>query len=139
MKMETTASMIRATKAAKISILRNGVRENLNFGTMKRVAEASALLQIEAPSSTSLRLTRGRKVLAEIPVESVNEASSLWSAYRDARGFGMSTAPRAEIVVNGTVRGYVAYNGKVFEGTERNWKPGAVAIFDPYASAEVAQ
>lgn len=35
---------------------------------------------------------------------------------------------------NGQHEGYVSYNGKVWLGTPRDWKPGSQPIFDPYAA-----
>lgn len=46
---------------------------------------------------------------------------------------GASTVPSCHIVTNdGTIVGYVSYNGKVWAGDPRNWQSGAAALFDPY-------
>lgn len=81
----------------------------------------------------TLRVTRGRSV-KEHPIATVNEASEWWCRYRDEHNVGVSRSPRVEIVVNGVVRGRVAYNGKVFAGDK--WQSGAVPVFDPYAASE---
>jgi hypothetical protein len=79
-----------------------------------------------------LRVTRGRSV-KEAAVATVNEASAWWCQYRDERGLAASTAPRVELVVAGEVRGHVSYNGKVWEGSARDWEPGRRPLFDPFA------
>lgn len=79
-----------------------------------------------------LRMTRG-KAVKEQPVATLNEASAIWSAYRDQKGLRSSSAPRVDIVVEGEPRAYVSYNGKVYEGRPEGWKSGVKPLFDPYA------
>ena len=81
------------------------------------------------PPAMVLRVTRGRKVV-EHQIQTLNEASAWWCAYRDEHGYRSSTMPRVEIVVDGKPRAYVSFNGNVFEGTERGWKPGQRPLFD---------
>lgn len=125
--MATKEQML-ATADVQIRILRAGVVENLMRGTMARAREAATLLAERIGSRTILRLSRGSKVLIDIPVDTVNEASAIWSAYRDARGFGASTAPRADLMVDGVKRGHVSYNGRVWEG---EYRPGTLPVYDP--------
>jgi hypothetical protein len=83
-----------------------------------------------ASNMMTLRVTRGKRV-SEVPVATVNAASAWWCSYRDSHNLSSSRSPRVEIVVAGEVRGYVSYNGKVWEGLADNWKVGAVPVFSP--------
>lgn len=132
-----TNSMIRSTADARLALLRAGIRENLARGTMARVRDAADVLAREAAHPMTLVLVKGRKVLASIPVETINDASALWGIYRDARPMASpSSLAQAEVFVDGAPRGYVAWNGKVYAGSRRGWKSGDAPIYDPSVAAE---
>lgn len=67
---------------------------------------------------TTLTLTYGEK---SIPVASIEEASALYSADRDASGLGASRWPMGEIVGSDGLRLFVSYNGRVWAKNPCAW------------------
>lgn len=56
------------------------------------------------------------------------QASQIYCLARDISGEGSSTFPTGKIIgVDGPH--YISYNGKVWKGTPKNWKPGDVPVF----------
>jgi hypothetical protein len=70
------------------------------------------------------------------PVETLKQASDMYSVARDAYGEGASKTPDAAIVTaNGRAIARISYNGKVWPAEE--WKPEQKPLYDPYAPAPV--
>lgn len=69
------------------------------------------------------------------PVASIQDASHKFSAVRDRMGVGGSGMPPAVIVGGGGEPRYrISYNGKVWASDGRDWQPGDVPVFNPYAA-----
>ncbi|WP_193188837.1 hypothetical protein [Nisaea sediminum] len=68
-------------------------------------------------------------------VASLSEASEKFCAVRDRMGVGASEMPPALLVnERGEMRFSISYNGKVWPHGPRDWKPGSVPAYDPYAN-----
>lgn len=67
----------------------------------------------------------------DYPVSSPREASQKVSAVIDQMGIGNSKYPGATLHRGNEQIGYVAYNGRVFEGRSEEWKPGTRTLYDP--------
>lgn len=70
-----------------------------------------------------------------IPVADYAEASVKCRAYIDARGLGNSAWSGGLLLMDGDPAGHVSYNGRVWPGLARDWKPGIQPIYDPYAKS----
>jgi hypothetical protein len=76
----------------------------------------------------TLFLEIGRK---RVQVASFEEASRMFCAVRNRAGTGASRTPPAKIVDEAGKRiGYVAYNGRVFEGTPQAWTSSTRLLYD---------
>lgn len=69
------------------------------------------------------------------PVASLRDASERFCAARDGLGIGSTALFRAVgnvILLDADRRtvGYVSYNGRVWSGSPRDWKPGSVPLYD---------
>jgi len=66
------------------------------------------------------------------PVASIKEASEAYRAAIDALGIGGSQTPSCTILDgSGAPWGHVSYNGRVWLGDGRDWKPGQRPVYDP--------
>ena len=71
------------------------------------------------------------------PVASLEEASRKFSQARDAAvqagGGGASTVGKPPLIrdQSGRVIGNIAYNGRIFSGEPKDWKPGVQSLYDP--------
>lgn len=65
-----------------------------------------------------------------VPVQTIDEARSLWIALRDAEGLGSSDVVRGcgEYMEDGRVVAHVSYNGRMWQGAARAWNPSTVEI-----------
>ena len=72
--------------------------------------------------ATTLTLAIGKRRYA---VATLEDASRMFCAARDKSGFGNSKINNPLIYrPDGTLLGYVSYNGRVWPGHPREWKPG---------------
>lgn len=67
----------------------------------------------------------------ELPIVTLNQASAAYRAFLDSGGLGSSEAGCCLIRQAGKVVAHVSYNGKVWAGTERDWKAGTEPLFVP--------
>lgn len=60
------------------------------------------------------------------------DASNAWCAFRDKSGLGASEMPGVPEIVDaqGRAVGYISYNGRVWPGDPREWKPGVQPLYD---------
>ena len=92
------------------------------------------------PRKRSAALIQKPEYLVEIlgrrfPVAGMLEASRFVSEVRDRSGAGASEmGGQFPIYENGTIIGYVSYNGKVWRGHPDDWK-NAELMYDPYAGS----
>lgn len=73
-----------------------------------------------------------------VRVTDLAEASAVYCAARDKSGAGQRIFPRGEIKAEtGETVAYISYNGRVWrdDPCARDWKPGATALYNPYAEA----
>jgi hypothetical protein len=92
-------------------------------------------MELTAQPKMILRVKKGRKA-TDYPIETLNQASEIQKRFFNEmleRGEDSSSLPTLLIFVDGKARGYVSQNGKVWEGSPREWKPGQKPLFDPYA------
>jgi hypothetical protein len=85
-------------------------------------------------------LTTAGKLFVQIgnrrfEVGSLQEASEKFCHARDQYGEGASKTPRA-IIVDGAGKqiGHIAYNGRIFPGRSRDWKPDTKPLLDNRAA-----
>lgn len=79
--------------------------------------------------TTGLIMKIGRRAYA---VESLAQASDLFCAARDKSGMGASKTPTPLLFnADGSVVGYVSYNGRVWPGHPRHWNPDAKPLHSP--------
>ncbi|HTR86214.1 MAG TPA: hypothetical protein VMI56_17150 [Reyranella sp.] len=74
-----------------------------------------------------LAIRVGRK---SYPVADYAEASRMVEAARDRSGVGVSHFPDALIFEGDALVAHVSYNGRVWAGHPRAWKPGDAPLFD---------
>lgn len=66
------------------------------------------------------------------PVKCWRDVSEAYRRTIDALGLGVSHTPRCDILdSSGQVVAHVAYNGKVFCGSYRDWIPGSQPLYEP--------
>lgn len=85
------------------------------------------------PTTTPLFLRYGTK---SVPVASIEEASRLYCAARDASGEGASTWPTGLLTGPDGEEFFISFNGKVWadDPCRRDWRPGARPVFCPYSA-----
>ena len=72
-----------------------------------------------------------------VDVDSFADASRVWIEFADSANFGAGfrgsdmTRDCGQIYQNGCAVAYVSYNGRVWQGRAKDWKPGQLPIFDP--------
>ena len=71
-----------------------------------------------------MKLTIGKRLSAD--VSGIAAASALYCRTRDQSGEGNSTFPTGKIPGH-----YISYNGRVWAGKPRDWKPGDVPVYSP--------
>lgn len=65
------------------------------------------------------------------PVASLREASEKWVEFCDRTGAGVSELPTAHVLDStGSRIGYIAYNGRIFEGRPENWTMDTRLLYD---------
>lgn len=92
--------------------------------------------EAKAPAAEPKEIARPLTVRVagrDYPVASLQEASEKVRAVIDQMGIGSRDYPGATLHRGNEQVGYVAYNGRVFEGRAEDWKVGRPAIYDPYA------
>lgn len=83
---------------------------------------------------TSLHLQIPARAI--LPVDSIEQASRIYSDQREASGEGGSTFPTGLIFdETGSVTHHVSYNGKVWLGQSRDWTAETELAFNPFESA----
>ena len=83
----------------------------------------------DLPAVTAATMTIGRR---SYPVASLAEASAMFIAARDRAGTGGRDTPTPLLFDReGRQIAYVSYNGRVWAGTPRDWKPGHRPLVDP--------
>lgn len=75
----------------------------------------------------TMELRLGRKTY---PVADYAEASRIVCNERDRRGVGASRFPDALIYEGDNLIGYVSYNGRVWAGNPRLWRPGHQPLYE---------
>lgn len=80
--------------------------------------------------SAALSIRVGRKTYA---IPDLAAASRLVCEARDRSGARSSRFTPPLIFDGGRLVGHVSYNGRVWAGEPRDWKPGAVPLFDNVA------
>lgn len=63
-----------------------------------------------------------------IEVRDFEEASEVYCRLRDESGEGGSSFPAGRLPGH-----YISYNGRIWKGSPRAWKPGDRPAFDPFA------
>ena len=74
-----------------------------------------------------LRFGKGKRMMI-VPVETLNQASSVWSRFIVTNNYGASDGYSASIYVDGVKRARLSYNGKVFD-------LAGVMVYNPYEVA----
>jgi hypothetical protein len=88
---------------------------------MKMAAAKNALTE-------TLTLVVGKR---RYSVASIEDASRMFCAARDKSGFGASkTATPLIYRADGGLIGYISYNGRVWSGHPRDWKPGTKPLHE---------
>ena len=93
----------------------------------------------ERPTEEMAAHVPGQKLFLDIagrrfPVDSLEDASRKFLKVSAAYGEGASQTPSPLIVDSqGKTVGYVAYNGRVFEGTPQTWTPESKILYDSRA------
>lgn len=74
-----------------------------------------------------------------IPFSTLNEVCIAYRMFITQQDVGASGAGQC-LIYDGAGKqvAYVSFNGKVWEGHPKNWKPGMTPIFNPYAEAVCA-
>jgi hypothetical protein len=86
-------------------------------------ASAKWTIRLLVGEATAFTMVIGRRRYA---VASLTEASSKFCAARDKVGAGASQTPTPMLyAADGKLVGYISYNGRVWAGHPRDWKPGA--------------
>ncbi len=96
-------------------------------------AATAVAVRTETTPAAPLTLRVGSRTY---PVESVEDASRIFVAARDKFGEGASNTPTPLLVRDGKVIGYVSYNGRVWAGDPKAWKPDDEPIYDPLPPPE---
>ena len=61
---------------------------------------------------------------------SLAECSDAYSRVRDALGLGASSLRSAPLFLDGIQVGHIAYNGRIFVGTAKDWTPTTPLLYD---------
>lgn len=78
-----------------------------------------------------IEITRGKLV----DVDTLAQASQACRTFIEKAGIGNSRWTGGTLYVNDQPIGYVSYNGRVWSGDRKAWKPGATPIYDPRAAS----
>ncbi len=71
------------------------------------------------------------------PFAGYAETSAAYRQTIDSLGLGASDAPSCDLLAaDGTLFGHVSYNGRVWRGTARDWKPGIKPLYCPYGGEQ---
>lgn len=84
----------------------------------------------------------GQAPVAGKAVHSWQHASACWGEALQLAGHpGASDVAQTPEVLDaeGAVIAHVSYNGRVWPGTERDWRPGAVPLYDPCIDVQTAR
>ena len=63
--------------------------------------------------------------------DTLPEVSAFWCALREHHGWRSSTAPDNIVYEGDKFIGYVSFNGRIWAGFSRDWRPGDKPIYDP--------
>lgn len=66
-------------------------------------------------------------------VADLAEASRIFILARNACDEGVSRTPPVFVNRNGRRWGHISYNGRVWAGSPRDWAPGTIPAYDPFA------
>lgn len=77
----------------------------------------------------AMTLVIGARLYPVAP-ETLAAASALYCAKRDASKLPSSRMPPAFIMRDGRTIGHMSYNGRVWEGSPRQWSPETKPLYD---------